>query len=156
MKFTIIDTSVVCEFLAVPGLSDHPEEVQAELKERAANGERFVVPIAAVIETGNHIAQVKAGDRWAAAARFAALLERARREEGPFVLHRVSWNEDFLRELCGGNATGQTLGELAGHGTLGAGDVAILVERDRILASSAYTEALLWTLDRKLEAYNKR
>lgn len=155
MKFTIIDTSVLCEFLAVPGFCSDPQGVQAEFKERAAAGERFVVPIAAVIETGNHIAQIKQGDRWAAAARFAALMDAAIREEGPFVLHRIAWDDEFLGELCGGNGTGQTLGQLAGNGTLGAGDVAILVERDRLLASSAYAEAFLWTLDVGLQAYNQ-
>jgi hypothetical protein len=38
---------------------------------------------------------------------------------------------------------------------LGAGDLAILVERDRLLATSAYTEAFVWTLDAKLHAYNR-
>lgn len=154
MRFTIIDTSVLCEFLAVPGVCKQPEAVQAEFKSRATAGERFVVPITAVIETGNHIAQIKSGDRWGAATRFANLLGAAMREESPFVLHRVAWDDEFLSELCGGNATGQTLGQLAGTGTLGAGDVAILVERDRLLASTAYAEAFLWTLDGRLQAFN--
>jgi hypothetical protein len=155
MKFTIIDTSVLCEFLEVPGMCSNPKDVQLELRIRAESGERFVVPIASVIETGNHIAQIKSGDRWAATQRFVALLEEAAAEGGPFVLHRVSWDEEFLAELRSGDGTGETLLELSGNGKLGSGDVAILVERDRLLGSSAYAQAYLWTLDEKLDRYNR-
>jgi hypothetical protein len=154
VKFTIVDTSVLCEFLEVPGLCNRPKEVQAELIQRTAAMERFVLTITTVIETGNHIAQVKTGDKQAAVERFTGLLERTLRGEGPFVFNQVAWNDVFLSELFAGNSTGQSIGQHALNAGLGAGDLAILVERDRLLATSAYTEAFVWTLDAKLHAYN--
>ena len=155
MRFTIVDTSVLCELLEVPGLCSRPKEVQEEFRQRLRSKERLVLPVTAVIETGNHIAQVKSGDKRSAVARFASLLEETLRGEGPFVLTEASWDTAFVAELFRGDSTGQSLSEHALNAGLGAGDLAILVERDRLLASSAYTEAFVWSLDRRLLAFNR-
>lgn len=151
---TFLDTSVLCELIEVPGKCQHRDEVRAEYGRRVADGEQFVVPITAVIETGNHIAQAD-GPRREAAERLVALLRSAMADETPFVLNQVTWDEDFLDALCNGNATHQTFVDLAGNGLMGAGDVAILVERDQFVAGSAYsaTDVRVWTLKRVLGAY---
>ncbi len=155
MKATFIDTSVLCELLDVPGLASRAAEVQAEFQQRVAAGERFIVPLTAVVETGNHIAQVKHGDRRRAAAQFVTLLQRAIDEPttSPFVLHRFLWNERFLTDLLNGDGTGQPLLDLAGNGVMGSGDVSILVERDLLLEATAYHEAVVWTDDEHLRAH---
>lgn len=94
---TFIDTSVLCELVAVPGKSSDPGTHLAELDERFAAGERFVIPVTAVIETGNHIAQAKTGDRRAAARRLVELLLEAVRRDGRIHLKscggtRRSWS----------------------------------------------------------------
>jgi hypothetical protein len=150
-KVTFIDTSVLCELLEVPGMCAQHEDIRTEFELRDEDGERFVVPITAVIETGNHIAHA-AGDRRAAAERFVRFLAAAGSAEAPFTVHRLSWDDQFLVELCEGNGTGQPFIDLA-NGQMGAGDVAILVERDRFQRDSAYTEVQVWTLDEGLGAY---
>lgn len=44
---TLVDTSVLCELLQVPGKSDptKTESVTAEMDRRAIAGERFVIPV---------------------------------------------------------------------------------------------------------------
>jgi hypothetical protein len=150
---TFVDTSVLCELLQVPGKCQQHQDVRDEFERRIDAGEQFVIPITAVIETGNHIAQAGAGDRRAAADRFCKLLEAARSGESPFAVHEPSWDDAFLSELCGGNATGEPFVDLAGSGRMGAGDVAILVERDRFRAGSAYIDVDIWTLEAILGAY---
>lgn len=151
-KVTFIDTSVLCELLEVPGMCSQHEDIRAEFELRAdEDEERFVIPIAAVIETGNHIAQ-SSGDRRAAAQRFVGLLTAARSSEAPFTVRRLSWDDEFLSELCAGGGTGQSLIDLA-SAKMGAGDVTILVERDRFQRDSAYTEVRVWTLDEALGAH---
>lgn len=150
-KVTFIDTSVLCELLKVPGLSSHHDDIRTEFELRGEDGERFVIPITAVIETGNHIAQSN-GDRRAAAERFVRFLGAARSGEAPFTVHRLSWDDEFLMELCAGNGTGRALIDLAAA-RMGAGDVAILVERGRFKRDSAYTEVQVWTLDAALGTY---
>lgn len=117
--------------------------------------ERFVIPITAVVETGNHIARAKVGDRRAAARRLIELLLEAVRGDGRFELHEVAWDEAFIVALAGGDTTGQSFIDLAGNGLMGGGDVAILVERDRYVATSGYRRdgVGIWTLEAVLGSY---
>jgi hypothetical protein len=151
-KVTFIDTSVLCELLQVPGMCSQHEDIRTEFELRGDDGERFVIPITAVIETGNHIAQA-ASDRRAAAERFVGFLTAVGESQSRFMVHLLSWDGDFLKELCAGNATGQRFIDLA-NAKMGAGDVAILVERDRFKRDSAYTHVQVWTLDEALSAYS--
>jgi hypothetical protein len=152
VNVTFIDTSILCELLRVPGKCQQHEAVRDEFERRIGDGERFVIPITAVIETGNHIAQA-GGDRRAAADRFCKLLATAGSGAAPFVIHQESWDDGFLSELCAGNGTGQPFIDLAGNGQMGAGDVAILVERDRFRERSAFGTIGIWTLEAVMNAY---
>lgn len=151
---TFLDTSVLCELVEVPGKCQRRDEVREEYARRVAEGEQFVLPITAVIETGNHIAQA-GGDRRAAAERLVGLLQAAGAGVPPFALNEVNWDGSFTAELCGGNSTGQSFIDLAGNGLMGAGDVAILVERDRYLSATSMSRAdvRIWTLEQVLGAY---
>jgi hypothetical protein len=152
MTVTFIDTSVLCELLGVPGRNQQHDAIREEFELRIEEGERFVIPITAVIETGNHIAQA-AGDRRSAAERFCRLLARAGSGEAPFAIQQESWDDQFLDDLCAGARTGQQFVDLAGNAQMGAGDVAILVERDRFRARSAFGTVGIWTLENMLGAY---
>jgi len=152
---TFLDTSVLCELVGAPGRCQRGEEITAEFGRRVRAGERFVVPITAVIETGNHIAQAS-GDRRSAAERLVRLLRAAAEGKPPFALNEVTWNAEFTGELCGGNSTEQSFVDLAGNGLMGAGDVAVLVERDGYVArtSLARSQVGIWTLEAVLDSYS--
>ena len=151
---TFLDTSVLCELVGVPGKSQRGDQVRAEYARRVVAGERFVVPITAVIETGNHIAQAS-GDRRSAAQRLVGLLTAAAAGEPPFALNEVLWDRTFTHELCQGNATEQSFVDLAGNGLMGGGEVAVLVERDRYVERTSLRRADvgIWTLEQVLGAY---
>ena len=150
--FTFVDTSVLCELLQVPGKSSpaRAAEVRQEADRRYGAGERFVIPITAVIETGNHIAQAD-GDRYEAAGRLVGLLQGAVSEQSPWRVLQTRLGQEFLTSLCAGDSTGQSLQALAAA-RVGAGDVAILVERDQLVAGSAATSVVVWTFDEGLAA----
>ena len=147
---TLIDTSVLNELLEVPGKCQQATKVQAEFKARQLSGERFILPMTAIIETGNQIAQVKTGNRRAAAERFVAFVQRARAEEPPWTIAEMTWGADLLGELCAGDSTGMSFVDLAGNGLLGGGDTAILVERDVLRRRSPMTTVQVWTLEKIL------
>jgi hypothetical protein len=150
---TFIDTSVLCELLGVPGKSNPVTgaEVTAEMERRWEAGERFVIPVTSIIETGNHIAQCN-GDRFAVAGRLVRFLRSALDRRGPWLVLQTRLGDDFITALCNGDGTGQSLETLAAQ-KVGAGDIALLVERDQLLASSAYTSAKVWTFDAGLAAH---
>ena len=147
---TLVDTSVLVELLEVPGKNQHSAEVQAEFVGRQQAGERFMLPMTAIIETGNHIAQVKTGNRRAAAERFVAFVAKAMSDAPPWTLAEVTWDAEALGQLCRGDSTGMNFVDLAGNAMLGAGDVAILVERDLLKRRSATTTVQVWTLEATL------
>ncbi len=149
---TFIDTSVLCELLQVPGKSSptRKADVVAELDRRWRAGERFVIPVTAMVETGNHIAQCD-GDRYEIAGRLVRLLRSAAAEDGYWRVLQTRLDSDFLTALCDGDSTGRSFEALAAA-KVGAGDVALLVERDQLIAGSAFTSAHVWTLDAALAA----
>ncbi len=150
-SITLIDTSVLCELLRVPGKSDvmRSRELRSEMDRRVAAGERLVIPITTIIETGNHIAQCS-GQRYGLARGLIKLLQTAASEESPWRVLETPFDAEFLRSLCDGDSTGQDLAQLAAE-KIGAGDVAVLVERDHLKRRSS-AQVQVWTLDAGLHA----
>ena len=126
--------------------------MRAELRRREADGERFVIPATAVIETGNHIEHAD-GDRRRAAERLVGLVRLAVAGGGGWIVNGFSWDAEFLTAWCDGDSTQQSFVNHAGDHQLGGGDVAILVERDRFRSSGAVGEINVWTLDARLESW---
>ncbi|MEN9443650.1 MAG: hypothetical protein RIS47_540, partial [Bacteroidota bacterium] len=73
-KVLMIDTSILCVWLKVPNMDtcgsdanrwdfDH---VNSKIETEIQQGTRMILPLATIIETGNHIAQAN-GDRYKAA-----------------------------------------------------------------------------------------
>ncbi len=70
-KVLIFDTSILCVWLDVPGMdSCGPDQdkwdkarVQQKIEEEQVNKATFVLPLATIIETGNHISQAKQSRR---------------------------------------------------------------------------------------------
>lgn len=64
-RVLIIDTSILCVWLDVPGMGncgpDHDKwdkrRVDEKIEAEKTNNTVFVLPLATIIETGNHIAQ---------------------------------------------------------------------------------------------------
>jgi len=150
MKVTLVDTSVLCELLQVPGKSE-PErraEMWEEVDVRSSLGERLVLPFTAVVETGNHIVQ-SGGDRHVVAERLARFLRLALQADSPFFVPELAFGRDFVAAVAEGDSTGQNLAQLATH-KVGAGDVAILVQRDQLRGDGAFAAVDVWTLDHDL------
>ncbi|MGY1994312.1 hypothetical protein [Mycolicibacterium fortuitum] len=154
-RVEFIDTSVFCHIIAVPGRStaDDTKSFGEEFVRRhAQEGVRFVLPITTIIETGNFIQQCTTGRR-EAAERFRKALELAAEDDAPWVVHDLDWNGEFIREVVAGNGTGTSLVEHFTAQTLGAGDLTILVERDRYQKKRAFASVGIWTTDTKFTSY---
>ncbi|WP_344099625.1 hypothetical protein [Myceligenerans crystallogenes] len=149
-----IDTSVLDNVVPVPGRDQDRETVEIGLKDRVERGVRLVLPVTAVIETGNHVAQVKDGRaRRTTAERFVRLLELVRDGKAPWQFNPAAWSEDYWDALLRGASTGQTLLDLLCQ-QMGTGDLAIIAERDKYVAASGLPSdsVEVWTLDGLLAA----
>ncbi|MGX2997330.1 hypothetical protein JNUCC64_24215 [Streptomyces sp. JNUCC 64] len=153
-RVEFVDTSILCNLLRVPGKCQDHERVIGELRRKQeARGVDLLLPVTAVIETGNHIAQLPDGyQRRTVAERFAEVLRMVVTGQAPWILNEVEWNAAHLNALISGGSSGASLVEHAVN-KVGCGDVNILVERDRYLARTSGVEATVWTLDRGLAAH---
>jgi hypothetical protein len=147
-----VDTSILDEILGVPGWTQDREAVAAEFSRRSEAGEQLVIPISAIIETGNHIFQCT-GDRRAAAGRFVTLLTQLTAGSAPWRVNVTTWNVALLSQLLAGAHTGCDLHDLLSDKLLGGGDLAILVEAGRLEATTFGLSIDLWTMDEKFAAH---
>jgi predicted nucleic acid-binding protein len=148
-----LDTSVLVEVLRVPGKSQRSEEILLELRERTDAGQSLILPTAAIIETGNHIAQLGSGtQRRTLAERFAKLLESTVAPAAPWVLNGARWDGSLLTAISRGARGCPPLPEMAAQG-IGTGDVSILAEAEAYSARVTHVDVRIWTLERLLAAY---
>ncbi len=109
-RVLILDTSVLCCWLQVPGKetagpsSDQWNHTRIDVLLKAEGEKRalFVLPLATLIETGNHIAQASS-NRFALACSLADYLRRAANENSPwaaFTAQSELWGVDNLRVLA--------------------------------------------------------
>lgn len=145
-----IDTSVLDEVLETPGWAKNPQVLE-QFKSRVAAGQRMAVPITALIESGNHIEQ-SSGPRRAAAERYATLIDQLLAGTTPWKLAATAWDPQLLQAMRDGAHTGRSLVDLLDSKSMGGGDAAILVEAERLLASSFGLQVGLWTLDAGLRS----
>ncbi len=109
-KILILDTSILCCWLQVTGKDtaggthdrwDFQRIDQLLVAERA-RGSTFVLPIASLIETGNHIAQCK-GDRYTLATALTDHLQGTASASSPwaaFTDQSTLWEPSNLQELA--------------------------------------------------------
>lgn len=156
-KVLILDTSILCTWLQVHGKEtcgpdkdrwDY-QRVNDEIQKEIAEKSTLVLPLAAIIETGNHIAQC-AGDRHALAHAFAEFINNAADATTPwaaFTQQNDLWHGDGLKDLANRwkklAEAGQSLGD------------ASIVDVANYYAEAGYAVVIL-TGDEGLKAYEPR
>ena len=89
MSVCIVDTSVLCELLMVPGKSSKSGHQEAKLAMRAKSEaqEKLLLPVVTIVETGNHIGQVPDGrERRNSSKTFRNFVISALDGEAPFLV----------------------------------------------------------------------
>ena len=158
-KVAILDTCLACVWLEVPrkevvGADNDQwdtERVQCEITERTREGYEIVLPIAVMIEMGNHIAQIKQDNRVEYIERFRSMMSDALAGTSPWILFNNQnelWKRDRLMPLID---TWKTLNEQGEKHSLG--DVSILGIAS-YYRKAGYEVAIL-TADCLLKAYEQ-
>lgn len=148
----LIDTSVFCRILRVPGLCSKEEHKQAmtELTALVARRETtLLLPVAVIYETGNHIAQNGDGDvRRKAALRFAKQVTAALNGNAPWtptplpeLRHMTSWLNDFPNWAMTGS---------------GLGDRSIVWNYEQQRELNPLARVRIWSTDEHLTGYDHR
>jgi hypothetical protein len=148
----IIDTSVFVNLLDVPGRNQDKDSVIKTFEEYIELGAIFILPMATIIETGNHIAQNGNGAvRRSTAQRFCTAIKAAFSSEPPYRLSEFPQTKEVLNwidhfpDLAGQNKSVQR----AGEGT-SFGDLSIIEEYNKCVSRFSMTEVFVWSFDEDL------
>jgi hypothetical protein len=109
-RVLIIDTSILCVWVDVPGMETcgpdvdkwNKQRVDAKLSEELEKKTTFVLPLASIIETGNHISQAEHSRRERGNA-LADLMRKSADEESPWAAfsdQSVLWSPEKLKDLA--------------------------------------------------------
>lgn len=129
-------------------------EVREELLAKIRDRETLILPITAIVETGNFIAQLNRGSvRRKTAELFVSLVRLVVEGRAPWSLHEFEWGADFLHRFLNGADTGANLVDHFTAG-LGSGDLCILTERQAYRLRTGLAEVRLWTKDAALSAHS--
>lgn len=153
-RVLILDTSVLCCWLQVPGKEEagpvndrwNHDRINVLLEQERAKNSTFVLPIATLIETGNHIAQAPS-HRFERASNLASYLREAADAQSPwaaFTDQSPLWQAENLRTLA------ESWPPLANGGT-SIGDATIKDVAEYYAKAGYFVEIL--TGDAGLKAY---
>lgn len=151
----ILDTSMLVVWLQVPGM-EHCDsdgigfsEVNQRLDEEAKKGTHFILPLAVLIETGNHITQVKTNNpkKREVARVFAEWVRTAIGGHSPWILFNdqlAIFDDEKLLEMI--DEWRENLDSLS------IGDISVKRVADHY--ASDRTEIIIFTCDQNLRAYS--
>ncbi len=153
-KVLVIDTSILCVFLKVPYMDDcgsfddkwDYQRVAKKIDDEIKQKSFLVLPLATLIETGNHIAQAN-GERHAPATALSDIIKKAAMAKEPwtaFTFQSKLWTEENLIKLA------NKWPDLAASG-LSIGDTTI-TDVAEFYAKAGYQVEIL-TGDKGLKAY---
>jgi predicted nucleic acid-binding protein len=144
----LIDTSVFVELLNVPNKAGKHKEILGLLTQRVDRQESLFLPMATILETGNHIGQNgDGGARRACATRFVTQVEAALNGKSPFTpinFLQADALRVWLKEFPDHAATGS-----------GLGDLSIVHDWKRLCHQHRARRVYIWSLDAHLSAYDR-
>lgn len=152
----LIDTSVFLNLLNVPNRNQEKTKVVEDYTEYSNNGCIFILPMATILETGNHIAQNGDGNiRRKTAKRFCEVVLGAfegvapyKPMEFPSIKDIAIWLNAFPDE-AGKNKSPTKLGE----GT-SFGDLSIIKDFEKCRTKFSMSEIFIWSLDEDLKIFH--
>ncbi len=153
----LIDTSIFLNFLNVPNCNQERKKVLEDFQTYIDLGCEFLLPMATIIETGNHIAQNGDGTiRRKTALHFVEQVKAAFNETSPWKLCQFPKTDKILLWIDQfPNLTGQNKTPKKQEGT-SFGDLSIIQEFHKACARFPMTEVFIWSLDSDLKMYHQR
>lgn len=154
----IIDTSIFTNLLNVPNRNQQKVATKNDFKEYVELDCQFILPMATIIETGNHIAQNGDGQtRRKTAKRFVESVQGALNNTAPWQLSEfprsteiLCWLDNFPACAMRNKSTKNIR-----EGT-SFGDLSIIQEFEKAKKRFPMSHIFIWSLDADLEQYNTK
>ena len=145
----LVDTSIFVQVLNIPFMSDNRNQIMKELKVKIHNNEYLFLPMATILETGNHIGQNGDGNqKRACAIHFVEQVNLAINGKSPFTALNFLVVKDMRRWLA-------EFPDWAMRGS-GLGDLSIVHDWERIRDQNPARQVYIWSLDEHLATYDTK
>lgn len=145
----LLDTSVYLNVLDVPGFNQDRDAVLGEFQAAIEAGDHFLLPLASVWETGNHISHLSNGQsRRKYGQKLLDDVTKAFNGYAPYWATHFPDRDEFLRWL--GDFPDAVMD------SKGLADLSILKEWERTCALNPMSRVRIWSLDADLAGYDRR
>jgi hypothetical protein len=154
----LLDTTVYLNVLDVPTLNQDRDSILAEFAACIAQSDHFLLPLAAVWETGNHIADLSDGrTRRSYAQRLVDDVERAFKGEVPYRATHFPEREEFLSWLGAfPDMAMRSKSVRKRREGVSLADLSIIKEWERTCALHPMSRVRIWSLDGDLGGYDRQ
>ncbi len=145
----LLDTSVYLNVLDVPGFNQHRSAVLNEFRSAIEVGDHFLLPLATVWESGNHIAHLSNGQtRRQFGKKLIDDVANAFNGMTPYRATYFPQRDEFLRWL----------GDFPNEVMLGKSlaDLSIIKEWERNCVLHPMSRVRIWSLDAHLAGYDRQ
>lgn len=151
MNVRFIDTSVMLNLLEVPDRCSDAKQVKEQLKDALDAREVLILPLAVIIETGNHIAHISNGTvRRSIAVKFGEYIRKTAEEEAPWKLYGKELDKEGLLYLA------EHIVENAQQ-KIGVGDMSIIYAYEQFKEKvPAIGTIMIWSTDTHLQGYYEK
>lgn len=154
-EIVLIDTSVYLNVLDVPGWNQDRVEILAEFKKRIERSDSFLLPMASIWETGNHIADLTTGGRRREyAQKLVTQVTLALEGGAPYIpthfpdkAELLTWISDFPEYAKRSKSVYKT------REGVSLSDMSIIKEWERTCTMNSMRTVIIWSLDSDLSAY---
>lgn len=156
----LIDTSVLLNILNVPGYSQDKATIDNQYKLHIENRDRLLLPMATILETGSHIADIRNGRQrrnWGEI--FVSLVKQTQRGEAPWsplpfpdLECILTWIDEFPDFVSRGIAVGG--GQINQSKAAGFADLTIIKDWEKQRELHSMTRVMIWSLDNGLQGYD--
>ena len=150
MNVRFIDTTVMLNLLEVPDRCSDKELIIKQWKECLEEKDVLIMPIATIIETGNHIAHISQGNvRRNIAGKFAQFLIKTANDEAPWKMYGASFDSKELKYLA------DNIEDFASR-KIGIGDMSIIYAYEQYRDTvPAVGTIMIWSTDVHLKSYRE-
>jgi hypothetical protein len=153
-SIVLLDTSVYLNILNVHGHNQHRKDVIEEFEIRIKEGDSFLLPMASIWETGNHIANIRDGNlRYRFAMDFIEDVNSALQGNTPYRPTFFPNNAVFAEWLNSFPDYAKQSTRFNGEG-ISLSDLTIIKEWERTKEMHSMSRVLIWARDRDLENYD--
>ena len=144
----LLDTTIFVEILNVPKMANQHYKIRRELKAKIIDSEKLFLPMATILETGNHIAQNGDGNmRRTCALKFVEEVQKALDGKSPFTpiqFLEAAQLRTWLSEFP----------DMAMQG-LGVADLSIVKDWEQLCDRHPGRRIYIWSLDHHLQGFDR-